>query len=354
MRIAYNQSPFIFPVEAGERPPASKPHPTFITVSPENQEEKTSITGRSGQRHSSRQDGQQTSPHRPKGSSCPRKQDDRPECVVRNRQPSSKLPFHPITRRGVSTEKRSTVGEQELSGNPQNTSFGTTGRRTEGGSQPSLSIATLNTKNVKTNLNYLTSLSKSRSILIVQEHWLYAFESSIVQQIYNNRNYHIKCVDDLDPIPPIQPTRGHAGTCILWKKEINHYVNILPDGGHRITAIEFKGDDGLVCLINVYMPAKGSPDCDMQFQSTLDEIHEILEKYGQTHKIILGGDFNAHLHRTPPLGRDLVLQTFLAEHNLYLPDNYPSQYTYFHEGTDAKSQIDYWFISPRDQEKRTR
>ena len=129
---------------------------------------------------------------------------------------------------------------------------------------------------MKTNLNYLTSLSKSHSILIVQEHWLYAFESSIVQQIYNNSNYHIKCVDDLDPIPPIQPPRGHAGTCILWKKEINHYVNILPDGGHRITAIEFKGDDGLVCLINVYMPARGSPDCDMQFQSTLDEIHEIL------------------------------------------------------------------------------
>ena len=108
--------------------------------------------------------------------------------------------------------------------------------------------------------------------------------------------------------------------------------------------------DGLVCLINVYMPARGSPDCDMQFQSTLDEIHEILEKYGQTHKIILGGDFNASLHRTPPLGRDRVLQTFLAEHNLYLPDNYPSQYTYFHEGTDAKSQIHYWFISPLDQE----
>ena len=72
----------------------------------------------------------------------------------------------------------------------------------------------------------------------------------------------------------------------------------MPDGGHRVTAAEITGDRLPLCLINVYMPSRGCPDSDIQFQSTLDEVHEILEKYGHTHKILLGGDFNASLHRT--------------------------------------------------------
>ena len=62
----------------------------------------------------------------------------------------------------------------------------------------------------------------------------------------------------------------------------------MPDGGHRVTAVEITGDRYPVCLINVYMPSRSCPDSDTQFQSTLDEVHEILEKYGHTHKILLG------------------------------------------------------------------
>ena len=92
------------------------------------------------------------------------------------------------------------------------------------------------------------------------------------------------------------------------------------------------------------MPSRSTSDSDLLFQSTLDEIHEILEKYRYTHTILLGGgggDFNASLHRSRPLKRDTLLQRFLTEHDLVLPDNYPIQCTYHHKGTDAKSQIDY-------------
>ena len=111
-------------------------------------------------------------------------------------------------------------------------------------------------------------------------------------------------------------------------------------------AVEITSDRYPVCLINVYMPSRGCPDSDTQFQSTLDEVHEILEKYGHTH-----GDFNASLHQTQPHRRDQLLQTFLTEHNLSLPNNYPNQYTYHNEGTDARSQIDYWFLSMNDNEE---
>ena len=63
-------------------------------------------------------------------------------------------------------------------------------------------------------MTYLQSLAKTHPIILLQEHWLYAFETTLAQQVYGNSNYHIKCVDDIDPLPPTQPPRGRAGTAI--------------------------------------------------------------------------------------------------------------------------------------------
>ena len=99
------------------------------------------------------------------------------------------------------------------------------------------------------------------------------------------------------------------------------------------------------------MQARGSAESDEGFQTTLDELHELIEKFSATHKIILGGDFNASLHRVQSIRRDTMLKKFLQEHNLRTPDHYPIQPTYWHEGTEASSQIDYWFLSEIASEK---
>ena len=96
---------------------------------------------------------------------------------------------------------------------------------------------------------------------------LFGFELSLVQQIYNNSNYHIKCVDDQGPLPPIQPPRGYSGTCILLKKDLNHCIKLFPDGGQRVVAVEISNDTLPVCLINVYMPSRGTSDSDLFFFS---------------------------------------------------------------------------------------
>ena len=45
-----------------------------------------------------------------------------------------------------------------------------------GSSSGPISLVTLNVKNMKTNMTYLQSLAKTHPIIILQEHWLYAFE----------------------------------------------------------------------------------------------------------------------------------------------------------------------------------
>ena len=184
----------------------------------------------------------------------------------------------------------------------------------------------------------------------MQEHWLYRFETVIAQQVFDNSNYHIKCVDDLDPLPPIQPPRGRAGTAILWSKSLNNRITPLPDGSDRVIAVEIDVKPRKICLINVYLPTRGSADCDIAFQATLDEVHEIMEKFVSSHKILLTGDFNASLHRQENCRRDRMLKSFVEEHGLSLPDKYPVQPTYMHESTCASSQIDYWFVRPVERE----
>ena len=98
-----------------------------------------------------------------------------------------------------------------------------------------------------------------------------------------------------------------------------------------------------ICLINVYLPTRGSADCDIAFQATLDEVHEIMEKFVSSHKILLTGDFNASLHRQENCRRDRMLKSFVEEHCISLPDNYPVQPTYMHGSTSASSQID-WIV----------
>ena len=112
--------------------------------------------------------------------------------------------------------------------------------------------------------------------------------------------------------------------------------------------MEVNTESEKVCIICLYMPARGSTDSDIEFSATLDQLHEVIAKYSTTHRFILGGDFNASLHRSSgPVKRDKLLESFLTEHQLFLPDNFPIRPTFRHEGTGASSVIDYWFTSDR-------
>ena len=63
-----------------------------------------------------------------------------------------------------------------------------------------------------------------------------------------------KSVDDKDPLHPIQMPRGYGGTGILWKKELDHFINVIDIGNERIQCVEFMGSSRKLLLVSVYMP----------------------------------------------------------------------------------------------------
>ena len=69
----------------------------------------------------------------------------------------------------------------------------------------------------------------------------------------------------------------------------------------------------------------------------------MVSKYSKSHTIILGGDFNASLHREPPNNIDKMLRDWCSEAGLTTPDNYPVKPTFYDHDNKSSSQIDYLF-----------
>ena len=105
------------------------------------------------------------------------------------------------------------------------------------------------------------------------------------------------------------------GTAILWKKDIDHLITRLPDGGNRIQCIEMACKDPMV-IISVYMPCKGLKDNRDEFADCLAQLREICQKCAGTHTIILGGDFNEDLNAQRESERKTGLENFIRESEL--------------------------------------
>ena len=81
--------------------------------------------------------------------------------------------------------------------------------------------------------------------------------------------------------------RGYGGIAILWTDNIDHFVLPLTDGSERIQCIELSLPERKLIIVSVYLPTMGGRDSLMEFQECVDQISEIIEKYYNTHDILL-------------------------------------------------------------------
>ncbi|VDI13025.1 Hypothetical predicted protein [Mytilus galloprovincialis] len=131
--------------------------------------------------------------------------------------------------------------------------------------------------------------------------------------------------------------RGYGGVAIIWKKEINENIKELIDGGNRIQAIHIQQGDKPICLINVYMPSD-SKNADIEYKDTLAQIDEMIEKYKDTHEIIVCGDMNGSLDRssTP---HDKILKTFCKEKCIGNTEKCPVKETFYHQNENTSDHV---------------
>ena len=95
-----------------------------------------------------------------------------------------------------------------------------------------------------------------------------------------------------------------------------------------------------MCIVNVYMPCRGSSTREDQFMESLDELHEIDNKFHPDHHMILCGDFNASLLNTRCTG-DKKFQDFINNVDLTLIEGYPAVPSHYHHNGVDSLTIDY-------------
>jgi exonuclease III len=205
-----------------------------------------------------------------------------------------------------------------------------------------LSITTLNVENFRTNLLYINSLVKKCSIVCIQEHWLYNFEVPVITEGLDNICAAVKCVDDEDPISPLQRPRGKGGVAIIWKKDIDHLVTALEDGGDRIQCIIINANGTKLCIACTYMPCRGK-HYDTDYSAVLDEVFEIKKKHQDCH-FVWAGDMNASYIRSKNYVQDSMLMNFCEEVGVERPTGMKPTSTFQHHNKKDQSQIDYILI----------
>ena len=137
--------------------------------------------------------------------------------------------------------------------------------------------------------------------------------------------------------------RGYGGVAVLWRKEIDHLVQDLPDGGNRIKCIEIKGNVPIL-VVSVYMPCRGLKENVEDFADCTDELNEIILKHKSSHKILLGGDRNEDIRKLPTSQRARHLLDLLEDHILEISNAKP---TYTGPCGTEVSTIDYFIYDQK-------
>ena len=83
--------------------------------------------------------------------------------------------------------------------------------------------------------------------------------TALVQQVFHNINFHIKCVDDLDPITPYNPLEDVQEPLYCGKSPLI-VITALPDRGGPVIAADIDVKLRKICLIYVYPPTRCSTE----------------------------------------------------------------------------------------------
>ncbi|CAG2187153.1 unnamed protein product [Mytilus edulis] len=156
---------------------------------------------------------------------------------------------------------------------------------------------------------------------------------------------HTRCSDTNDPIDSFKLPKGKAGVSILWPNAWTNSIKKLKDGNERVIAILITASQEL-CIINAYMPTCNT-DSQFEYTECLDIIYDIIQKYQETHKVILCGDLNGTLLSTRSNKHDKMLKNFVAEMGLSTGQDICEKHTFFHHAWSSSSQIDYILVQDK-------
>ena len=193
------------------------------------------------------------------------------------------------------------------------------------------------------NYDYISDLYEKCDIMLLQETWLYNFQSNIISNVLPNCQYHALSAMDESNITRVG--RPYGGLAILWKNNLALSITPIKTNSSRLCAVNVKSDKINIIIFNIYMPCDNNSDESFDiFGDVLFDLLSILDTY-RGFDLIMGGDFNVDFKRNESRNLGLLKQfideEFLNCITLDLPND---EYTY-DNNRGNKSFIDHFILS---------
>ena len=184
-----------------------------------------------------------------------------------------------------------------------------------------LSIGTWNCRGIHTSTPYINKLLCDNEILVIQEHWLWPYESDFLQDI--NKDYSSFSVFDARLNAESTLQRGCGGVSILWKKGLK-VSPISTLSSDRICGINLSLDNNIVLsILGIYMPS--SDQSIENYTEYLNDVDLFFSSLTSNDPVILVGDLNCHLGHLGgsrcidvPNRRGILWKYLLDKHSLFV------------------------------------
>ena len=160
-----------------------------------------------------------------------------------------------------------------------------------------MKLASYNCNGFSSNSQYASKLLSQVDVLLLQEHWLYTENLSLLLDLDDYCNFHAVC--GMNDSQEVIRGRPYGGVAIIWKNQFDKYIEIIPSESKRVCAILIELEQVKCVIVNVYMP------CDPrtqniervpEFVEVLQAIDSCIVSSGADH-VILAGDFNTDFSR---------------------------------------------------------
>lgn len=208
-----------------------------------------------------------------------------------------------------------------------------------------LTIATYNCHGLGSGrLEYINKLAEVNDFLFLQEHWMLSDQINTFGRKVNSM--HVHGVSGMKEHELLEG-RPYGGCAILWKKSLVCKVTPVDVESKRVCAVHVSDANGLNLLMcNVYMPCDTNYGNADAYLDILAELSQIAEK-SDSHKIVVGGDFNTDLSRSRSLNTDALI-AFMENEWLKVGLQYRASkvdYTFESKANGERSLIDHFLVS---------
>ena len=162
----------------------------------------------------------------------------------------------------------------------------------------------------------------------ISEPQLYQCDAAAIFQYFEGEYcWYLNSHDTHDPELPLVQSRAHGGTLVLWRRDLDPYIKVVPSYTTAFLPVIFE-KPGLNTTIHItlYMPTHGK---DSEFISDLADLRNTLDELTERltePSIYIRGDGNINANN---VSRVALLQQFMSDYNLVRTEIQHNTYHHF-------------------------